>query len=247
MVCGRRPPSRWSWSSTFGACRTTSRVSVVTPPILPPMRTFTTLDDVAAAAGQELGTQRVADRRPGAGRPVRRRDRRPPVDPRRRGAGGGGAVRRHHRPRLPHPQPAAALRARGVPPRDAGRPAQLRPREGAVPRTGPGRQPAPLTRALRRGHRPPLRQAADRAPHGRDRGPRRSVARASRPASPPTSSLLLRVESPSGRARLATRPLAGNSTRGSPDGDGHGPAALLAVRGEAEPLRGSGPRCRRRP
>ena len=33
---------------------------------------------------------------------VRRRDRRPPVDPRRRGAGEGRAVRRHDRPRLPH-------------------------------------------------------------------------------------------------------------------------------------------------
>src|SRR5688572_25797336 len=60
MVCGRRPPSRWSWSSTLGACRTTSRVSVVTAPSFHPypwpMRTFTTLDDVADAAGQELGS-----------------------------------------------------------------------------------------------------------------------------------------------------------------------------------------------
>ena len=68
-----------------------------------PMRTFTTLDDVAAAAGAGARHQRLARRRPGPRRRVRRRHRRPPVDPRRRRARAGRAVRRHHRPRLPDP------------------------------------------------------------------------------------------------------------------------------------------------
>ena len=46
------------------------------------------------AVGTDLGTERLDHRRPGAHRPLRRRDRRPPVDPRRPGAGRIRAVRR---------------------------------------------------------------------------------------------------------------------------------------------------------
>ena len=47
------------------------------------------------------GHQRLAGDHPGAGRPVRRRHRRPPVDPRRSRAGRGRSLRWPHRPRLP--------------------------------------------------------------------------------------------------------------------------------------------------
>ena len=50
--------------------------------------------------------QRLAGDHPGPGRHLRRRDRRPPVDPRRRRTRAHRPVRRHHRPRLPHPRAA---------------------------------------------------------------------------------------------------------------------------------------------
>ena len=56
MVCGRSPPSRWSWSSTFGARRTCLESGVVTLLSFQLMRTFTTFDELAGAVGQELGT-----------------------------------------------------------------------------------------------------------------------------------------------------------------------------------------------
>ena len=100
------------------------------------MRTFTTLDEVAAAAGTEIGTSEWLEIDQDRVDAFADATRRPPVDPRRRRAGGDGAVRRHHRPRLPHPVPAPALRHAGLPPRDPRRPAQLRPEQGALPQPG---------------------------------------------------------------------------------------------------------------
>ena len=111
--------------------------------------------------------------------PVRRRHRRPPVDPRRRRAGRGRPVRRHHRPRLPHAcrwcRASAARCSAGDPRRQA----QLRRQQGAVPATRSGRQRGSAPRVASRGHRPPHRQAADAAAT-----PSRSRARPSPPASP---------------------------------------------------------------
>ena len=45
---------------------------------------------------------RLPDRHPGAGQPLRRRHRRPPVDPRRPRTRQGRPLRRTDRPRLPH-------------------------------------------------------------------------------------------------------------------------------------------------
>src|SRR4051794_28438676 len=70
IVWGRNPPSRWSCSSTLGARRTWSSVGAIgsAAAVMPgsfqkhrragvaPMRVFTTLDEVVAATGQDLGT-----------------------------------------------------------------------------------------------------------------------------------------------------------------------------------------------
>ncbi|CAA9386698.1 MAG: Acyl dehydratase, partial [uncultured Nocardioides sp.] len=114
--------------------------------------------------------QRLGRGRPGADRRLRRGDPGPPVDPRRRRGGRRGALRRHHRPRLPHPEPAPPLRLAGLLDGDPRGAPQLRPGEGPLPRARPGRQPAALPRALRRGPGPPGRQAAGRRAHRRDRG-----------------------------------------------------------------------------
>ena len=55
--------------------------------------------------GRDARHLRLARGDPEGRRHVRRRDRRPPVDPRRRRAREGHAVRRHDRARLPHAQP----------------------------------------------------------------------------------------------------------------------------------------------
>ncbi len=81
------------------------------------MRTITGLDELKAAEGEDARHLRLARGHPEGRRHVRRRDRRPPVDPRRRRARQGDAVRRHDRPRLltlslgPAPQ-QPGLRAR---------------------------------------------------------------------------------------------------------------------------------------
>ena len=105
-------------------------------------RIFTSAEELRAAVGEQLGPQRLAGDRPEADRPVRRGDRRPPVDPCRPREGRGGPLRHDHRARLSHAVAAAALRpaahaGRG---RDDGR--QLRHEQGPLPRPRPGRLPA---------------------------------------------------------------------------------------------------------
>ena len=129
---------------------------------------------------------RVAHDRAGPGEPVRRRHRRPPVDPRGRRARGGRPVRRHHRPRLPHPVADPGPRRDGLLPRHPRRQAQLRRQQGPLPEPGPRRLADPLDGLRRRGHRPARRQAADAQARHRDRGPgqarlRRRVGRAAAP------------------------------------------------------------------
>src|SRR4029078_9704059 len=65
-VAGRSPPSRWSCSSTFGALRTrsgsreiSSAMSSGTAPSCQPrspMRTFSTVEEIESAVGEEIGT-----------------------------------------------------------------------------------------------------------------------------------------------------------------------------------------------
>ena len=62
-----------------------------------------------AARRARARRRRVAHGRPGDDRQVRRRHRRPPVDPRRPRARRRGAVRHHDRARLPHAVAAAEL------------------------------------------------------------------------------------------------------------------------------------------
>ena len=89
MVAGRSPPSRWSCSSTLGACRIVSRLravgSVAVALIGPSNQTAGQTGDRdarvhhvrRAGRGGRRGArhQRVGGDHPGAGRPVRRRDR----------------------------------------------------------------------------------------------------------------------------------------------------------------------------
>ena len=88
--------------------------------------------------------QRLAGGRPATGQRVRRRYRRPPVDPRRRRAGDAReSFRRAHRPRVPD-----ALVGQLLPAPDPGGAGdlarrQLRPRQGPIPGSGAGGQPAP--------------------------------------------------------------------------------------------------------
>ena len=56
-----------------------------------PMTTIAHPKDLLTMIGEDLGTQPLARRQPGADQPLRRRHRRPPVDPRRRRAGQGPA------------------------------------------------------------------------------------------------------------------------------------------------------------
>ena len=73
---------------------------------------------------------------PGAHQPVRRRDRRSPVDPRRRRAGEGRALRHDDRARLPHLGAVRALPRRARPGRRHLDGHQLRHRQGPVHRAG---------------------------------------------------------------------------------------------------------------
>ena len=97
--------------------------------------------------------QRLVRDRPGPRRPVRRRHRRPPVDPRRPGARRAGAVRRDHRARLPDGQPDPRAQQDHLQHRDRRTAAQLRPQQGPLPQPGQGRQPDPRTGHPRRAHR----------------------------------------------------------------------------------------------
>ena len=90
-------------------------------------------------------------------------------------------------------------------PRDPGRPAQLRPGQGALPEPGPGRQ-SRLRSHVRFGEvkRPAGRQAADHRAHGRDRGSGQAGLRG-RPRGPaPRLSHQLSATAPPGRTRPRT-------------------------------------------
>ncbi len=124
IVCGRSPPSRWSCSSTLGARRTWSRLGsgavgsarrswrhprTRSPPRSDPMRDLhharrasppPPARSSAPATGSTIDQDRVDA--------VRRRHRRPPVDPRRRRARG-------RRARSAAPSPTATSRCRCCP------------------------------------------------------------------------------------------------------------------------------------
>ena len=148
------------------------------------MSTTTTHRRAALAQGPGARHQRLGRGHPGAGQPLRRRHRRPPVDPRRRRARQGREpLRRPDRPRLPdpvaaHPDVSEVL---VVTRHDDGR--ELRAEQGALPRPGAGRLEGPADRHAqgRRGGR--RRPAAHRRRPSSRRG-----RRASRSASPSRSS-----------------------------------------------------------
>ena len=129
------------------------------------MRIFTTLDEVAAAAGEELGTtdwltidQERVDRfaeATGDHQWIH-------VDVER---AAGRPVRRHHRPRLPDAVAGPVPRQPGVLDLETpGAKLNYGAQQGPLPEPGPGRLADPrATCTLRRGHRPPRRQAADPA------------------------------------------------------------------------------------
>ena len=97
------------------------------------------LDDLKARVGQELGVSDWLRGHPGGDRRLRRRDRRPPVDPRRSRAREGDAVRRHDRPRAVHAEPRAAVLLQPV----RGHRRRLRPelrlQQGPLPGAAAGR------------------------------------------------------------------------------------------------------------
>src|SRR6185437_14089275 len=119
----------------------------------------------------------------GAGQPVRRRHRRPPVHPRRPGEGEEHSVRRNRRPRLSEPvadghgRPAADARDR----REDGR--QLRTLPRPLPRPAEGRRAVARRyrdpRSGRGGRRPPNQAAR----HDRGRGLREARVRGRLPGS----------------------------------------------------------------
>ena len=102
--------------------------------------TMTTIVDGVDAfhelVGKELGHSRVADDHPGAGEPLRRRDRRPPVDPRRPRAGQGRALRRGHRPRVPDPVAGPGPAEQDHPGRQHEVRRELRLQQGPLPLAG---------------------------------------------------------------------------------------------------------------
>ena len=152
-------------------------------PILPSMRIFTTLDEVAAAAGEELGTSdwlTIDQERVNQFADATGDHQWIHVDVER---AKDGPVRRHHRARLPHPVADPVARQPGLLPRDPGRQAQLRRQQGPLPEPGPRRLADPqhdLGRATS-----PTSRPASSSPSSTSS---RSRARPSRPASPRASS-----------------------------------------------------------
>ena len=144
-----------------------------------PMRILDDLDELAGLTGQELGTSDWLEIDQDRVNALRRRHRRPPVDPRRRRARGGRPVRRHHRPRLPHPVADPVPRQPGLLARDARRQAQLRRQQGPLPAPGAGRLAGSATTS--RSARSPTCPPASSSPCAT---PSRSRARTSPPASP---------------------------------------------------------------
>ncbi|CAA9515133.1 MAG: Acyl dehydratase, partial [uncultured Solirubrobacterales bacterium] len=84
---------------------------------------------------------------------LRRRDRRPSVDPRRRRARQGDALRRHDRPRLLHAVARSGLLLRPVHLRGLRLRHELRAQQGPLPGAAPGRQPRADAREAHLGRR----------------------------------------------------------------------------------------------
>ena len=106
-------------------------------------RTMTTIVDGVDAfhelVGKELGHSEWQTDHPGAGQPLRRRHRRPPVDPRRPRAGQGRPLRRRHRPRLPDALAGPRPAQQDHPGRQHEVRRQLRLQQGPLPLPGAGR------------------------------------------------------------------------------------------------------------
>ena len=93
----------------------------------------------SSSSGARSGSarpRRLAAGRPGADQHLRRRDRRPPVDPRRRRARQGRPLRRPDRPRLPVAVADPEARLRPHAPRRVLRRHQLRQQQGPLPAAG---------------------------------------------------------------------------------------------------------------
>ena len=171
---GRRGAPARGWA---GQGWPTSRAQPSSAILSQPMRTFTTLDEVAAAAGSEIGTSEWLD--------VDQERINPfadatgdhqwiHVDVERRRPGRSARTIAHGFLTLSLlPYFAREVFA----PRDPGRPAQLRAEQGALPSPVPVDSRLRSHVSLRRGHRPAGRQAADHQAHGRDRGPRQAGLR----------------------------------------------------------------------
>ena len=200
IVAGRRPPSRWSCSSTLGARSTWSRVgtvgsgeAAVMPAIQPPrptfrrgheephMRVFTTLDEVAAAAGEEIGTSDwVTIDQERVNRFAEATDdfQWIHVDVERAKAGPFGGTIAHGYLTL---SLLPLFGSQIFEPADPRRQAQLRAQQGALPHPGAGRLAAARHLHLHRRDRRRRGQAGHHELRGRDRG--RGQARPASPSS----------------------------------------------------------------
>ena len=117
----------------------------------------------SAGGRRAAGAQRLAGDRPEADRPLRRRHRRPPVDPRGPGAGGERPLRHDHRARLSDAVAAAAASSRrccAVEGMKMG--INYGDQQGPFPRPRAGRLAAARHRRARRASR--RRAAASRSP-----------------------------------------------------------------------------------
>ena len=141
------------------------------------MRSFTSVEELGERDRRGDRSLRLDHHRPGACQRLRRRHRRPPVDPRRRRAREGQPLRRHDRPRLPHPVAAAALHRRSCSPSTPRAPSSTTaPTRSASPLPA-GRLEGPRHRDHRRGQRDQGRHPAGHAVHDRDRGLRQARLR----------------------------------------------------------------------
>ena len=143
------------------------------------MTTTIAYADVAGLAGTDLGYTDWLEITQEQVNTLRRRHRRPPVDPRRPRAREGRTLRRTHRPRVPHPVARRDVLDRAARGRGRDHEGQLRPRQGALRLAGQGRRARAHERGRRRGHRD-----RGRLPARRSTRPSRSRAPPSPPSSP---------------------------------------------------------------
>ena len=164
--------------------------------------TVSSIEELNKLTGPAPRVLRLARDRPGADRPLRRRHRRPPVDPRRPRAGRVGALRHHHRPRVPDPVDHPVDPARGHPGRGLQVRRELRLQQGPLPVPGQGGvQAPPRSRGGVGGER-----RRRRAPRSCSTSPSRPRARTSRRAWPRWSTATPGEQRPRGRTGARRSP-----------------------------------------